>query len=246
MALKGFARSGLMLFSLVLLAAPVLALPGQREAELRQWLAGHDFLLGDSPLADPARPGVYAVGRPLSHGRMLLFEFWLGQNRQVLGETLLLEVPAGAPDPLNLFDRQNPTALDLLSKLYGAEIANDFRQARFVYDGYKYYAQDRPTARSAPLAQPQRKSLFLGKYGYLVSYSPVGDDGKARWQLQLATPQLARGIVSPLEAEKRLYLKHRPAAEQATERARQQALNQALLDRRQLPSNLDLSPAMLE
>jgi hypothetical protein len=234
-----------MCLQLSLLSNQALAIPGQTEVEVKDWLAKHTFLMGDTPYPDPARPGVWGVGRPLSLGRMIIFEIWLGRDGRVMGENTYVHVPLQTEDPLNLFDRQNLSTYQLLNLIYGAEIAQDFKQARFIYDGFKYYEGNPRSTKSKRLAIPTRKSFFLGqRFSYMASLLPASKDAKEYvWYLSVTSPRMAQSTIAALEQEKQFLQKHQTQAERETEKKRQAQENQKLLLRRTQSPNLDDPPS---
>ncbi|PIQ28991.1 hypothetical protein COW36_18670 [bacterium (Candidatus Blackallbacteria) CG17_big_fil_post_rev_8_21_14_2_50_48_46] len=224
-----------------LFCIPAQALPGQNQQTVRQWLTKHTFLLEQSPYPDPERPGVWGVGRPLSAGRMIIFETWFNAQGLVMGENIYLHVPPQAPDSLNLFDRENPTTLRLLSLMYGEEIATDFQKSRLIYSGSKLYDGKLSGPNPKRLKFPTRKDFFLGKrYAYMSSYTPSGPDSPSNiWLLSITLRQVVESSISQLKQEKKFAEQNQSAEQAAQAKTYLEKQNQALLQRRQFPIQLE-------
>lgn len=179
----------------------------------------------------------------MKNGKNIVFGIFT-KNNVVVEEGVRVQVPLDQQDKLNLFDRNNPSTLKLVKLIYGEEIAKDFQESKFIYEGFNYYSEGVHSGDKSKINPPIRNNIFQGKkYVYATSYTiSTAIEGMTlnynEWSFSVSKD--AAGRISNLEKEKREFMKREQQRIIKEEKQRQLREQQELLKRRTEPADIDL------
>jgi hypothetical protein len=132
----------------------------------------------------------------------------------------------------------------LVELIYGEEIAKDFQESKFIYEGFNYYSESAHSGAKSKINPPIRNNIFRGKkYVYTTSYTTsTAIDGMMmnynEWSFAINKDASER--ISNLEKEKREFMKNEQQRIIKEEKQRQLREQQELLKRRTEPADIDL------
>lgn len=183
-----------------LLASPVLALPGQNEADMLSWHQKHTLF--SSPLLKeeyfPGMPWLMAFGAVPEASWFLQIDALLSAPRTGAAPVVkfeqwaLVRLPDGQSGPQSpeerfktqpltckpVWTRGHPMADELLTRAHSAALAKDFRESKLIYSGPFLIAADVGWGHEGPLWNPEPITPALMKQVQQRSGKPFGKRGR--------------------------------------------------------------------